>query len=182
MKAALALVVLGALGLVLEGALVSVVPALLLPDVALVGSIAAALFLGGAPALLVLAGLGFASDLLSGAPLGMHALALLVPFAATRLANGSLELRHGMPEAVLVGLLTPVAGVVMAVCLRLDGIPGGHGLWPWLGLGLQAGVNALVAPGVCALVEALASAAGELDPTRRGVAYVGSAPWAASRR
>jgi len=103
-KAALALILLGALGLVVEGALVSVVPALLLPDVALVGSVAAALFLGGGPALVALAGLGFASDLLGGAPLGLHVLALLVPFVATRLANGSLELRRGFPEVLATGL------------------------------------------------------------------------------
>jgi rod shape-determining protein MreD len=181
-RAALALIVIGALALVVEGALVSVLPSLLLPDVALVGSIAAALFLGGAPALIALAGLGFASDLLTGAPLGLHVLVLLVPFVATRLANGSLELRRGMSEAVLAALLTPLAGVLTLGCMRLTGVSASFGLEFWFGLALQTAVNALLAPGACALAEAVASATGDVDPTRRGVAYVGSAAWAASRR
>ena len=181
MRAALALILLGALGLVVEGAVVTVVPPLLQPDGALVGSGAAALFLGGGPALVVLAGLGFASDLLGGAPLGLHVLALLVPFVATRLANGSLELRRGLPEAVLVALLTPVAGVLGAGCLHLADVDASLDLGFWLGLALQTAVNAAVAPAVCALAETVASLTGDVDATRRGVAYVGAAPWAAGR-
>jgi hypothetical protein len=168
-KAACVLILFGALGLVVEGALVSVIPALLLPDVALVVTIAAALFLGGGAALLALAGVGFASDLLGGAPLGLHALVLLVPFVATRLANGSLELRRGLPESVLVALLTPVAGVLAMVCLRFAGVPASLGLGFWLGLALQTAVNAAVAPAVCALAETVASVTGDVDSTRRGV-------------
>jgi hypothetical protein len=181
-RAALAIIMLCSLGLVIEGALVSVVPAILLPDLALVGTVAAALFLGGAPALLVLAGLGFASDLLGGAPLGLHVLSFLVPFAAARAANGSLELRRGVPEAVLVAVLTPVAGASVAGLLELAGVSAGFGLAFWLGLAVHTAVNALAAPAICALVEAIAANMGDLDPTRRGVAYVGGATWAALRR
>jgi hypothetical protein len=181
-KAALLLVLFGALALVAEGALVSFLPALLLPDVALVGCVAAALFLDGAASLVALAGLGFASDLLAGAPLGLHVLALLLPFAATRVANGSLELRHGVSEAVLVALLTPVAGLAAVAGMHLAGVPASLGVGFWLGLAVQTAVNAAVAPGACALAEAVAALTGDLDPTRRGVAYVGAAPWAASRR
>jgi len=181
-RAALALTAIGALLLVAEGALVSFLPALLLPDVALVGAVAAALFLDGPASLVVLAGLGFASDLLTGAPLGLHALSLLLPFAATRVANGSLELRHGVPEAVLVALVTPLAALAAVACMHLVGVRAGLGLAFWLGLALQTAVNAAVAPGACALAEGVASFTGDLDPTRRGVAYMGAAPWAASRR
>ncbi len=182
MKSALALVAIGVLAMLAEGAMTLAVPDALLPNVALVVSAAAALFLGGASALLVVAALGFASDLLAGAPLGLGVLSLLVPFAVTRIANGSLELRHGASEAALVALLTPVAALVMAALLRQGGPAAWPGLSTWIGLALQAGVNALVAPAACRLAETVASAAGELDPTRRGVAYVGAAPWAASRR
>ena len=182
MRAALAVVALGALGLVLEGALVSFLPTLLMPDLALVLSVAAALFLPGGAALVALAGLGFAADLLGGAPLGLHVLALLVPFAASRIANGSLELRRGMPEAVLVALLTPVAGLGMALLLQLRGVPGDLGLLFVFGLLLKTAVNAAVAPAACAVVESIAAATGELDPTRRGVAWMGSAAWTALRR
>jgi hypothetical protein len=182
MKAALVLILFGALGLVVEGVLVSVLPALLLPDVVLVLTIAASLFLGGAPALLTLAGLGFAADLLGGAPLGLHVVALLLPFVAARLANGSLELRRGLPEAVLMVVLTPIAGILAVGCLRFVGVHASIGLTFWLGLALQTVVNAAVAPAACALAEAVASLTGDLDPTRRGVAYVGAASWAAGRR
>lgn len=182
MRAALLVVAVGALLLVVEGALVSFLPAVLLPDVALVLGIASALFLGGGAALVALAGLGFASDLLGGAPLGLHVLALLLPWVVARMANGSLELRRGMPEAVLVGLLTPVAILLAAVWLRIAGIPETFGLSFFVGLVLQTAVNALAAPVACALVESMAGATGELDPTRRGVAWVGPAAWAALRR
>lgn len=182
MKSALALVAIGALALLVEGALVFAIPAALLPNVALVLSVSAALYLGGTPALLVLAALGFASDLLGGSPLGLGVLALLVPFAVTRIANRSLELRHGASEAILLALLTPVAVVAMAVLVRPEGGVASHGLAALVGLALQTGVNALIAPSTCRMVEAVASAAGELDPTRRGVAWIGAAPWAASRR
>jgi hypothetical protein len=182
MRAALALVAIGAGFIVVEGALVTVLPSLLLPDIALVLSLAAALHLYGAQALVVLAGLGFAADLLGGAPLGLHVLALLVPFVAARVANGSLELRRGLPEAVLVGLLTPVAGIAGVVCLWLAGIPLSLGWTFWLGLALQTAVNALVAPGACALAEWVATLTGDLDSTRRGVVYLGAAPWGVGRR
>lgn len=182
MRAALAVIGLGALGLVVEGALVSFLPALLLPDLALLLGLAAALFLPGGAALLALAGLGFSADLLGGAPLGLHVLALLLPFAATRIANGSLELRRGVPEAVLVGVLTPVAALGTALLLHLYGIAGVLGLWFGVGIVVQTAVNALLAPVACALVEAIAASTGELDPTRRGVAWMGSAAWTALRR
>jgi cell shape-determining protein MreD len=182
MRAALAVIALGALGLVIEGALVTFLPALLLPDLALVLGIAAALFLPGGASLVALAGLGFAADLLMGAPLGLHVLTLMVPFAATRIANGSLELRRGMPEAVLVAVLTPVAGLATMLVLHLRGISADFGLWFALGLVVQTVVNAALAPAACALVESIAAATGELDPTRRGVAWMGSAAWTALRR
>lgn len=182
MKSALALVVIGVLAMLVEGGLVLAVPAALLPNVALVGAVAAALVLGGGQALLVLAALGFASDLLSGAPLGLGVLVLLVPFVLAQIANRSLELRHGASEAALLALLTPVVAGATATVLRLGGVSVDTSFAVWAGVALQAGVNALVAPSACRLAEAVASATGDLDPTRRGVAWSGAANWAATRR
>lgn len=168
--------------LVVEGALGVVVSAFVLPDVALLFTVAAALFLGAGPALCVLAGSGFAADLLAGAPLGLHVLVLIVPFFATQLAHRSLELRRGVPEATLVAVLTPVAGLLTAAALwGAAGAP--HvGLWFWLALGAQTAVNALIAPAVCALAESVALATGDADPTRRGVSWTGAPGWGRSRR
>ncbi|CAG0995836.1 hypothetical protein MYXO_02680 [Myxococcaceae bacterium] len=182
MRAAVALIGIGAVGLVVEGALASFVPALLLPDLALSFAMAAALFLPGAAALFSLAGVGFASDLLAGAPLGLHVLSLLVPFAIARIANGSLELRRGVPEAVLAAILSPVQAAGFILLLGLYGAPPEMGFWPGFAIVVRTVANAALAPPVCALVEALAAATGELDPTRRGVAWVGSAAWPALRR
>ncbi len=178
----MALILAAALALVVEGALGVILPALVLPDVALLATVAAALFLAAVPALGVLAGSGFAADLLAGSPLGLHVVVLLVPFLATQLAHRSLELRRGVPEAALVAVLTPAAGVLTAAALVFSGAPARVGLSFWVALAAQTAVNALLAPVACALAERISLATGDADPTRRGVSWAGAPTFVRSRR
>lgn len=183
MKAALLLSLVAVVALVVEGALVTIVPSLLLPDVGLLVAVGAGLAMPAAPALGAVALVGFASDLLSGAPLGQKVLALLVAFLAVRIANGSLELRRGLPEAVLAGLLSLGVGLFETGLLALAAVPPPEALTLWVGLAVQGGVNALCAPAACAVADLVADAAGERElPGRRGTIFVRGPGFGPGRR
>lgn len=170
MIATLVLLVVGLLVLVLQGALTTFLPAALCPDFVLLIVIGLALHVGGARALLVAALLGYAGDLLSGAPLGEHALLRVLAFGAARAANRSLELRTPIAQATLAGVLTLLQGVVLVgLAWLLEGrIPVDARTLAWLGA--QTVLNAAFAPGVGMVVDAIASRAGEEEAPRRPVA------------
>jgi len=173
----------GCLALVVEGALATALPPTVLPDVGLLWTVGAALALPAAPALWVAAGMGFGGDLLAGAPLGHGALRLLLAFLAVRIANGALELRRGLPEAVLTGLVSLGVGLFGISLLTASGIPAPPPLRAALSLLVVAAVNAACAPAACWLVEGLASLAGEREaPARRSTILVRTAGYGPGRR
>ncbi len=169
MIAASALFVLGLLAMVGEGAAASFLPAALCPDFALLLVIAMALNLGGGRALLASAALGYAADVLSGAPLGQHALLHVLAFGATSAANRSLELRTPLAQATLAGVLTLLNGLLLSLMASLLGAALVVDLRFALQLILQAALSCVFAPLVCALVEAVASRTHEEEAPRRSV-------------
>jgi rod shape-determining protein MreD len=169
MMGALGLLVLGLLAMLAEGAATSFVPSGLCPDLPLLLVIGLALNLGGARALLVGAVLGYAADVLSGAPLGQHALLYVVAFGAASAANRSLELRTALAQATLAGVLTLLNGLLISF---LGSFLGGSLVVDFhlaLQLAVQAALSFVFAPLVCALVEAVKSRTGEEDAPRRSV-------------
>jgi len=169
MIAALVLFVLGLIAMVAEGAAASFLPALLCPDLALLLVIAMALNLGGARALLASAALGYAADVLSGAPLGQHALLHVLAFGAASIANHALELRTPLAQAALAGVLTLFNGTLLSVIGAMLGGSFVVDLRFLLQLASQAALSCVFAPLVCALVDAVAARTSEEEPPRRSV-------------
>lgn len=157
MIAVLVLFVLGLLGIVAAGAATSFLPSALCPDFALLLVIGMALNLGGARALLTSAALGYAADVLSGAPLGQHALLHVLVFGAASAANRSLELRTPLAQATLAGVLTLLNGLVLSLITSLLGGTLVVDLRFTLQLASQAVLSCVFAPLVCVLVEAVAA-------------------------
>ncbi|HME73932.1 MAG TPA: rod shape-determining protein MreD [Myxococcota bacterium] len=169
MIAVLGLFVLGLIAMVAEGAATTFLPSALLPDLPLLLVIGMALNLGGARALLVSAALGYAADILSGAPLGQHALLHVLAFGAASAANRSLELRTALAQATLAGVLTLLNGLLLSL---IGSFLGGTLVVDFrfaLQLASQAVLSCVCAPLVCALVEAVASRTREEEAPRRSV-------------
>jgi len=161
-----ALLALGLLALVLQGALATGLPAWALPDLAVLLPAALALVLGPAEGLLIAALLGLGADMLSGSLLGQQALARLLEFALTRRVAAQLDLRRAMPFAVFALALE---GLDAALQLGLaQAFLGGFALHPAdlaevLG---RAGVSAALAPLVGAGVRRIAQAFDDAEARR----------------
>lgn len=168
MRHALALIGLGVLALIVQGALAAIIPTPLTPDLGLLVVVAIGLcWRGTASGFAIAALLGFAADLLSASLLGQHALLRLLAFGAARLASGQLNLRGPIPLAVFAGGLTVAYG---AGVLALSGFFTGAWDWSfgWLVSLLQhAFANAVCAPGCLALVAAVSARLGEGEAGRR---------------
>jgi rod shape-determining protein MreD len=165
----LGLFVLGLLALLAEGTATSFVSPGLCPDLPLLLVIGLALNLGGARALLVAAALGYAADILSGAPLGQHALLYVLVFGAASAANRSLELRTALAQAALAGVLTLLSGLLLSL---LGSFLGGSLVVDFhfaLQLATQAALSCVFGPLVSALVEVVASRTREEEAPRRSV-------------
>jgi len=169
MIAVLALFLLGLVGMVAEGAATSFVPPAICPDLALLFVIGMALNLRGARALLASAALGYAADILSGAPLGQHALLHVLAFGAASAANRSLELRTLFAQATLAGVLTLLNGLLLCLLTSFLGGTLVVNLRWVLQLVSQGALSCVFAPLVCALVEIVGARAGEEEVPRRGV-------------
>jgi cell shape-determining protein MreD len=163
----LLLLVVGALGQLLAGALARFVPEALCPDVTLLVAVALALRVGDARALLAAAALGYGQDLISGSPFGLSTLLAVLAFGATRIANGSLELRRPLATAALVAALTPalaLAGFGAALFFGTEIALG----WSVLGgLALRTLVNVAAAPLVDAFALLVTARTGDEDLARR---------------
>lgn len=169
MIAVLGLFVLGLVAMVAEGAATSFLPPALCPDLPLLLVIGMALNLGSARALLASAALGYAADILSGAPLGQHALLHVVVFAAASAANRSLELRTPLAQASLAGVLTLLNGLLLSLVASFLGATLVLDFRFALQLAAQALLSCVFGPLVCALVEAVASRTREEEAPRRSV-------------
>ena len=169
MIAALVLFVLGLLGMVAEQAATRFLPSAICPDFALLLVIGMALNLGGTRALLASAALGYAADVLSGAPLGQHALLHVLVFGAASVANRGLELRTPLAQATLAGVLTLLNGLLLSLITSLLGGSLVVDLRFVLQRASQAVLSCVFAPLVCALVEAIAARTREDEAPRRSV-------------
>ena len=90
MKAALAFLGLGALAIVVQGALVGVFPARWCPDLGFLMVIGLGTrWRSSGGGLVISAALGYLADLLSGSLLGQHLLLRMFAYAAARRANPS---------------------------------------------------------------------------------------------
>ena len=147
MKPFLALLALGLLALMLQGAAALLVPASFVPDLGLLVVVAAAIHLRSVAVGVLLATLlGYATDMFSGSLLGEHALLRLATYGAARFASARLNLRGPLPQALFVALLC------VAHALALWGLVASFTPavgWPLVTLGSllpYALVNGLVAP------------------------------------
>lgn len=160
---------LGLLALIVQSAVVLVVPEPLCPDLGLLVVVALGLHWASLPSGFALAAaLGYATDVLSSSLLGQHALLRLLSFGAARLAGRQLNLRGAMPLAVFAaGLTVAYATALQAVLAFFTSSS------PEVGAALRtlahALVNALFASPVAALVERVCAWSGDDDPARRSV-------------
>jgi rod shape-determining protein MreD len=165
-REALTLLALGLLALVVESALLAILPDALVPSFALLLPVAAALLLPPATGLLVSVALGFGADMLSGALFGLHAFVRLLEFAAVRLLASQLDLVRPLPFAIFalgVALLdaASVAGVARFFLSEF-----GASRDELARVGLRALATAVAAP--LALVAArVATSWGSLEEARR---------------
>lgn len=167
--AALALLGLGAL--VLQGALAALLPPALVPDLALLVALSAAVSAPALPALGLAAGVGYGADLLSGTLLGQQALLRLLAFAATRFVSGQFHLERGLPLAgfcLAVGVLDPL-GLAALSWLFAGASPFGWEALPTLIL--RALLGAALVPSVHRLVGGLFETLHEGEAPRREVRF-----------
>jgi cell shape-determining protein MreD len=164
------LFVAGIAALIVQGGLAVAVPPPFCPDLGLLVVIAIGLFWEPLPSGFALAaGLGYATDVLSGSLLGQHALLRLLSFTAARLGGRQLNLRGPLPLALFAaGLTVAYAVALQGVLSFFTGAPAA--ILSHLGSTLvHAIVNAIAAPVVAVGVEWLCGWAGDDDTTRRGL-------------
>ncbi len=153
------------LAFVATGAMASFVPARFLPDVSLLGTVAAALLLGPGPGLLVAVALGLSADVLTGTLLGQQAMARLLEFTLIRLFAAQLDLRRGAPLAVFGFCLSLVdAAIVVGLSRVFLDLPFA---WSELGAVLtRAAANGVCAPIVGAAARGMAERFEEREARR----------------
>ena len=101
MRSALAWCGIGLLGVAVQAILAGELSAMFVPDLSLLGTLAAALILGPAEGLLVAFALGLGTDMVSGSLFGQHALVRMLEFIAVRGFAKQLDLRRFVPLAVV---------------------------------------------------------------------------------
>lgn len=146
MRSMLAIFALGVLGLIVQSALLNLLPGRWVPDLGLLIPVVAILALPPAPGLLLAAALGISAGMFSNALLGQYALIRIVEFVVIRVLNAQLDLKRALPLAVFAFAITifDAAGVIGITWLffGVSPIPLGE-----VGnLLVRAGVNGAVAP------------------------------------
>jgi cell shape-determining protein MreD len=142
----LAIFALGVLGLIVQSALLNLLPGHWVPDLGLLIPVVAILALPPIEGLLLAAALGISAGMFSNALLGQYALIRIVEFVVIRVLNAQLDLKRALPLAVFAFAITifDAAGVVGVTWLffGVSPIPLGE-----VGnLLIRAGVNGAVAP------------------------------------
>jgi len=177
LKRTLAILLLGLLAPMIQGALSAFVPTGWFPDVGLLLVMALGLAWPGAIAGALLASfVGFVSDLLSGSLVGQHALLWLCAFWAARVVSSHVNL-HGAPtQMVLAAGLTTGAALAMSALTAFFSPDRVTGLATAPALLSQIAVNSLAGPPVISAVAALLARLDEesgrrvlrLEPRRLG--------------
>jgi len=166
-KAALALALLGAFGLMLQSTAALWIPARCLPDLGLWVVVGLAVCVRSPMLGVCLAALlGYLTDLLSGTLLGQHALLCLAAYGVARVLSSSFNLRGALSLALFALLLSGAHAVAL------------HGLVAffarqWVAssgsledLAVHALANAVAAPFVISLVSGVAAWLGDDDSGR----------------
>ena len=166
MRPTLALLGLGLLAALVQGALAQLVPAVAVPDLSLLLTLAAALVLGSGGGLIVAAGVGLGTDMVSGTLLGQLACLRLLEVVLTRGIAGQLDLRRGVPLAVFAFAMVWIDGVGQAALSWI--FLGEFPLQPGelLTLALRAAATAPFAPLVGAFVRRLCERLDESEARR----------------
>jgi len=141
-----------ALLLALQQLVVAVLPEAVRPDLILVVVLALGLRSQAVPSLLLAFGLGFAVDLLSGAPNGTYALLRGTACAFTRFADRALYLRAPIPWAIYTALyqVVDIALLGLLASVLLEGSFVGSGAL------LHRAPGAMIATGIVAVPVAAA--------------------------
>lgn len=167
MKAALALALLGVLGLMLQSSAALWIPARALPDLGLWVVVGLAVCVRSPMLGVCLAALlGYMTDLLSGTLLGQQALLCLGAYGVARALSSSFNLRGSLSLAIFAFLLSAMHavalyGLVAFFARQWVAVPGALE-----DLAVHALANALAAPFVVALVSAVAAWLGDDDSGR----------------
>ena len=171
MRPAGALVALGLCALVLQGVLAALLPPVLQPDLGLLVTVAAAVAAPAVGALLLAAGLGYGTDLLSGTLLGQFALLHLLAFAATRFVHAQFHLERGLPLATFCFALSLLDALGLAALSSLFVGPSPLGVEELPLVAGRALVNAALAPLVQRLVSKVFENLQDTDARRREVRF-----------
>ncbi len=124
-----------------QGLAATLLPAFLRPDLVLALALALGLGSRGTGGLVLAFGLGYAVDVLSGSPPGLHALLRGTACGATRLWDRVLYLRAPAPWALYVGCYALFDVILMAIVLRLTQ---GEVAISWMQLAIRAPLSALL--------------------------------------
>ena len=169
MTQGIALLLLGFLAVVVQGALATVVHPPWCPDLALLVVLAIGLrWEGVASGLFLVSALGYAADVASGGLRGGHALLRMFVFISARLAARQLNLIGSFPLASFAAGLSIAYGLAVVGLTRFftgAGLPS----WGWFDLLPHAIVNALAAPLVLAIVGRLLTLLGDDDEARHSL-------------
>lgn len=176
MKSTLAILALGLLALVLQGALARAVAPPWCPDLAWLVVVGIGLrwpgFLSG---FLLSAFLGFAMDVVSGSLLGQHVLLRLLTHLAAALASRQLDLSGGIPVAFLTFALSLAYGFGVVATRSVFGgaALAGFDVEIVALVVAQGFVNMLCAGPIVAAVEWIVSRFADEELTRRGGLVLG---------
>ena len=165
----LALLALGIVAPVAQGAGAAVAPAGFVPDLSLLVAVAAALVVPGGEGLLVAVAAGYAADLLSGAPLGHHAFLNLAAFTLTWMVSAQFHLRRGLALALFAFGLTILDAAATAGLSRLFSGDARVGLEGLRLVPIRGLANAFFAPAVRLLFSGIATWLNESERKKRDV-------------
>ena len=119
MRLALALLGLGWLAALVQGALALLLPSWAVPDLSLLVTLAAATALEPGFGFVVAVAIGLGADMISGPWLGQFALLRLLELSLARLVAAQLDLRRGLPLTVFAFALVVVDGLAQIGLGRL---------------------------------------------------------------
>ncbi len=142
----LAILALGVLGLIVESALLNLLPARLVPDLGLLIPVVGILALPPVEGLLLAAALGLSAGMFSNALLGQHALIRIVEFVVIRVLNAQLDLKRALPLAVFAFAITIFDAAGLLGITRFFFAESSLPLRETGDLLIRAGVNGAVAP------------------------------------
>jgi rod shape-determining protein MreD len=166
MRSMLVIFALGVLGLIVQTALLNLLPGRWVPDFGLLIPVVAILALPPVEGLLLATALGLSAGMFSNALLGQYALVRMLEFVVIRVLNAQLDLKRALPLAVVAFAITilDAAGVVGITWLFFGVYP--IPLGETGNLLVRAGVNGAVAPILVFPLRALVERFTERDARR----------------